>query len=270
MTTTVSSSVEMLALDGISLSFGGVKALTDIHLSVKKGEIRAIIGPNGAGKSTLINVISGLYKPDKGTIRLEGESFPRVATERLARLGISRTFQNIALFKGLSVFENIAVGRVGSVRSNTLEQVFGLGRAKREREATEAVVEEAIEHMRLGAVRDRQAVSLSYGMQKRVEFARALVIVPRLLLLDEPMAGMTVQEKEEMSECIRNARSRYGTTIILIEHDIGVVMGLSDQVAVMDYGRKIADGRPSQVKNDPIVIDAYLGVPYDTDQQQVV
>lgn len=252
-----------LALEGISLSFGGVKALTQVDLSVNSGEIRAIIGPNGAGKSSLINVISGLYKPDEGLIRLVGNSFPCVPTERLAHLGVSRTFQNIALFKGLSVFDNISIGRVSSVRSNTLGQIFGSGRARREREATEAKVEEAIQHMRLGAVRDRLAASLSYGMQKRVELARALVIEPRLLLLDEPMAGMTGTEKQEMSEFILEARSRYGTTIVLIEHDIGVVMGLSDRVTVLDYGRKIADGTPSQVMNDRAVIDAYLGVPHD-------
>jgi branched-chain amino acid transport system ATP-binding protein len=257
-----------LALQGINLSFGGVKALTDVDLSVNPREIRAIIGPNGAGKSSLINVISGLYKPNTGRIQLVGNSFSCVPTERLAYLGVSRTFQNIALFKGLSVFENIAVGRVSSVKSNTLQQMLGSRRARQEREATEAKVEEAIEHMRLGSVRDRLAASLSYGMQKRVELARALVIEPKLLLLDEPMAGMTGTEKQEMSQFIREARSRYGTTIVLIEHDIGVVMGLSDRVSVLDYGRKIADGTPSQVMNDPAVIDAYLGVPHDDNQQE--
>lgn len=258
---------ETLALEGVSLSFGGVKALTDVDLSVKAGEIRAIIGPNGAGKSSLINIISGLYKPDKGQIRLlNSEPFSCVPTHRLAELGVSRTFQNIALFKGLSVFENIAVGRVSTVRSTAFEQVLGLSRARREREETKAKVEEAIKRMRLNAVRNRMADSLSYGMQKRVELARALVIEPRLLLLDEPMAGMTGSEKQEMSQFIREARAQYGTTIVLIEHDIGVVMGLSDRVSVLDYGRKIADGTPSQVMNDQAVIDAYLGVPHDDNQ----
>ena len=263
---TAFAGAEVLALEGVSLSFGGVKALTDINLSVKSGEILAIIGPNGAGKSSLSNVISGLYKPDKGSVRIGGISYSSVPTQQLARLGVARTFQNIALFKGLSVFDNIAAGRVSTVRSTTFEQLAGLGRARREREATNAKVEEAMQHMRLGSVRDRLAASLSYGMQKRVELARALVIEPRLLLLDEPMAGMTGTEKQEMSQFIREARSQYGTTIIIIEHDIGVVMGLSDRVTVLDYGRKIADGTPSQVMNDPAVIDAYLGVQHDTNE----
>jgi branched-chain amino acid transport system ATP-binding protein len=264
--TYVGAETPALALEDVSLSFGGVKALTDVTLLVKPSEIRAIIGPNGAGKSSLINVISGIYKPNKGIIRIAGNSFPCVPTERLAHLGVSRTFQNIALFKGLSVFDNIAVGRVSSVKSNTLQQIFGSKQARREREETEAKVEEALEHMHLSAVRDRLAASLSYGMQKRVELARALVIEPKLLLLDEPMAGMTGTEKQEMSQFVREARSRCGTTIVLIEHDIGVVMGMSDRVTVLDYGRKIADGTPSQVMNDPAVIDAYLGVPHDSNQ----
>lgn len=255
-----------LALEGLSLSFGGIAALSDIDMSVASGEIRAIIGPNGAGKSSLINVISGIYRPDKGHVWLDGKSFARVPTERLAHLCISRTFQNVALFKGLSVYDNIAVGRVSSVRSNSFEQMIGMGRARREREETQARVEATIAFLGLGSVSNRLAGTLSYGLQKRVELARALVIQPRLLLLDEPMAGMTASEKQEMSAFIRETRRCHGTTIILIEHDIGVVMELSDRVAVFDYGRKIADGTPSEVVNDSAVIDAYLGIPHELDQ----
>jgi branched-chain amino acid transport system ATP-binding protein len=255
-----------LSLESLTLSFGGIVALAGIDLSVDRGQILAVIGPNGAGKSSLINVISGLYKPDSGRVWLDGRSFTSVPTERLAHLGIARTFQNIALFKGLSVFDNMAVGAVSSVRSNSIDQMLGVGRARQEREATRARVEDVLAFLDLGAVRGRMAGSLPYGLQKRVELGRALVIQPRLLLLDEPMAGMTASEKREMSEFVRETRRRYGTTIILIEHDIGIVMELSDRVAVLDYGRKIADALPSAVINDSAVIDAYLGVAHELDQ----
>ena len=258
----------VLTLAGIDLAFGGVKALTGVDLRIQPGEIRAVIGPNGAGKSSLVNVISGIYRPDRGHVHIGGRAFTQVPTDRLARLGIARTFQNLALFKGLSVADNVAIGRVAATRATFVEQLIGLPRACRERTDARARTAEVIGFLGLQDVQDRLVGTLPYGLQKRVELARALVARPRLLLLDEPMAGMTVTEKQETVHFVRAARDQYGTTILLIEHDIGVVMGLSDKVAVLDHGIKIADGTPDEVRRNPAVIDAYLGVAHDEDESR--
>jgi branched-chain amino acid transport system ATP-binding protein len=253
----------VLQLKTISLSFGGVRALVDIDLAIAPGEIRAIIGPNGAGKSSLLNVITGIYQPDYGQIWIGDRRFSRVPTHRLPRLGVARTFQNLALFKGLSVLDNVLLGRIADRRATFLEQLTGLGRAEREQSQAIERASALLDLLDLTPHSSRSVNSLSYGLQKRVELARALVGDPKILLLDEPLAGMAAGEKQEMTRFIRAARDEIGTTIILIEHDIGVVMGLSDQIAVLDYGRKIADGTPVEIRADQAVIDAYLGVAHD-------
>jgi branched-chain amino acid transport system ATP-binding protein len=255
-----------LRLDAISLSFGGVKALADVNLAIAPGEIRAIIGPNGAGKSSLLNVITGIYQPERGQVWIGDQRFSRVPTERLARLRVARTFQNLALFKGLNVLDNVLLGRIADRKATFVEQFIGWGRARREQNQARERAEAMLHLLDLKRLRDRSVDSLSYGLQKRVELARALVADPKILLLDEPLAGMSASEKQEMTRLIRAARDQIGTTILLIEHDIGVVMGLSDKIAVLDYGRKIADGTPLEVRADQTVIDAYLGVTHDESQ----
>jgi branched-chain amino acid transport system ATP-binding protein len=250
----------VLALEGISLAFGGVKALTDVSFDVREHEVRAIIGPNGAGKSSMLNVINGVYRPNSGRVTYLGETHAAMEPHDAATRGIARTFQSLALFKGMSVLENVLAGRNLMMKSNLFLQALRVGPALREEIAHRKRVEEIIDFLEIQHVRKTPVGRLPYGLQKRVDLGRALAAEPKVLLLDEPMAGMNVEEKQDMSRFILDVNEEFGTTIVLIEHDMGVVMDLSDRVVVLDYGRNIADGTPDEVRQNQAVIDAYLGV----------
>ena len=252
-----------LAIEGVSLAFGGVNALSDVSFDVRSHEVRAIIGPNGAGKSSMLNVINGVYHPQKGTIKLRANGgwreFHDMKPHDAAVMGIARTFQNIALFKGMSVLDNLMTGRNLRMHSGILAQALRIGPAEREEIEHRKTVERIIDFLEIQAYRKTLVGRLPYGLQKRVDLGRALASEPQMLLLDEPMAGMNLEEKQDMCRFILDANDQLGTTIVLIEHDMSVVMDISDRVVVLDYGRKIADGMPEEVRANQAVVDAYLG-----------
>ncbi len=249
----------ILDVKNISLRFGGVKALTDISFNVREHEIRAIIGPNGAGKSSMLNCINGVYTPQEGSITFRGKTFSHMDSRQVAEMGVARTFQNLALFKGMSVIDNIMSGRNLKIKSNILLQALRIGPAEREETLHREKVEHIIDFLEIQAYRKTPVGQMPYGLQKRVDLGRALAMEPQVLLLDEPMAGMNVEEKQDMSRFILDVNDEFGTTVVLIEHDMSVVMDISDRVVVLDYGKKIGDGTPEEVRNNPDVISAYLG-----------
>ena len=249
----------VLDVNNISLRFGGVNALTDISFDVREHEIRSIIGPNGAGKSSMLNCINGVYTPQEGSITFRGKTFSHMNSRQVAEMGIGRTFQNLALFKGMSVIDNIMTGRNLKIKSNLLLQALRIGPAEREEIRHREFVEHIIDFLEIQAFRKTPVGQLPYGLQKRVDLGRALAMEPQVLLLDDPMDGMNVEEKQDMCRFILDVNDEFGTTIVLIEHDMGVVMDISDRVVVLDYGKKIGDGEPEAVRNNEDVIAAYLG-----------
>ena len=252
----------LLNVEQISLSFGGVKALTEVSFNIREKEVFAIIGPNGAGKTSMLNVINGFYHPQEGEITYKGVHRKQMKSHEAAVQGIARTFQNVALFKGMSTLDNIMTGRIIRMKRNMLWQAIYLGPARKEEMKNREYVEDIIDFLEIQAIRRTPVGRLPYGLQKRVELGRALAMEPDLLLLDEPMAGMNIEEKQDMCRFILDVNDQYGTTIALIEHDMGVVMDISDRVAVLDYGKKLAEGTPEEVRENQDVIDAYLGVPH--------